>query len=59
MQLFGNDGTTEIGAIRKKYRGFLAEAMTSADTFSIRSKIENILFLNNYICIYQYRQIWM
>lgn len=37
LQLFGTDGETEIGAIHKKYRGFVAEAMTSADQFSIRS----------------------
>jgi hypothetical protein len=42
--LFGNDGTTEIGAIHKKYRGFIAEAMTTADSFTIRSRKENIFF---------------
>jgi hypothetical protein len=41
MQLFGTDGTTEIGAIHKKYRGFIAEALTTADTFSIRGEIKN------------------
>ncbi|CAF3982742.1 unnamed protein product, partial [Adineta steineri] len=34
--LYGTDGITEIGAIHKKYRGFIAEAMTSADNFAIR-----------------------
>ncbi len=43
MQLFGTDGATEIGAIHKKYRGFIAEAMTTADNFAIRSRIENFL----------------
>lgn len=38
LQLYGTDGITEVGAIHKKYRGFLAEAMTTADMFSIRSK---------------------
>ena len=42
FQLYGSDGTTEIGAIHKKYRGFIAEAMTTADTFAIRSIIETI-----------------
>ncbi|UJR22051.1 hypothetical protein I4U23_025119 [Adineta vaga] len=38
--LYGNDASTEIGAIHKKYRGFLAEAMTTADTFSIRIPLD-------------------
>lgn len=35
--MYGTDGSTEIGAIHKKYRGYIAEAMTSADQFAIRS----------------------
>ncbi|UJR16831.1 hypothetical protein I4U23_003730 [Adineta vaga] len=31
--LLGTDGVTEIGAIYKKYRGFLSEAFSSADAF--------------------------
>ena len=40
----GTDGSTEIGAIHKKYRGLLAEAFTSADSFAIRS-MKNFFFL--------------
>lgn len=36
------DGTTEIGAVYKKYRGFIAEALTTADTFTIRCKTDSI-----------------
>ncbi|CAF1028674.1 unnamed protein product [Rotaria sordida] len=38
--LYGTDGITEIGAIHKKYRGFIAEAMTTADTFTIRMPLD-------------------
>ncbi|CAF1050431.1 unnamed protein product [Rotaria sp. Silwood1] len=38
--LYGTDGITEIGAIHKKYRGFIAEALTTADTFTIRMPID-------------------
>jgi hypothetical protein len=34
MQLVGTDDS-EIGAIKKKYRGYVAEALTSADTYSV------------------------
>ena len=30
------DGITEIGSIQKKYRGFLAESMTSADAYLLQ-----------------------
>ncbi|CAF2141323.1 unnamed protein product [Rotaria magnacalcarata] len=33
--LYGTDRTTEIVAIHKKYRAFIAETMTTADTFTI------------------------
>ncbi|CAF1998708.1 unnamed protein product [Rotaria magnacalcarata] len=33
--LLGNDGVSEIGSIHKKYRGFIAGALTSADSFTI------------------------
>ncbi|CAF2077277.1 unnamed protein product [Rotaria magnacalcarata] len=32
--LFGTDGTTEIGAIHKKYSGYCKEAFTSADNYT-------------------------
>lgn len=38
VQIFGTDGTTEVGTICKQFRGFLAETRTSADQFSIRCK---------------------
>lgn len=38
--VYGSDGTTEVGAIHKKYRGFIAEAMSSADQFAIRFPID-------------------
>ncbi|CAF1561244.1 unnamed protein product [Didymodactylos carnosus] len=34
--LFGTDDTTEVGAIHKKYAGFLNEAFTGAEIFSIQ-----------------------
>lgn len=34
--IYGTDRETEIGAIKKKYRGFVAEAYTSADEFAIQ-----------------------
>lgn len=37
-KLFGNDETTEIGSIRKIYRGFLAEAFTSADAYTLECR---------------------
>ncbi|CAF3343836.1 unnamed protein product [Rotaria socialis] len=33
--LIGTDGETEIGAIHKRYRGYLHEVTTSADAFSL------------------------
>ncbi|CAF0960656.1 unnamed protein product [Rotaria sordida] len=38
--LIGNDGVSEIGSIHKKYRGFLAEALTAADTFTIQFPLD-------------------
>lgn len=38
--LFGQDGSTEIGAVFKKYRGYIAEAMTSADEFSMKLPVD-------------------
>lgn len=40
FKVLGTDGTSEVGAIHKKYRGFIAEAMSSADQFAIRCKID-------------------
>ncbi|CAF3388433.1 unnamed protein product [Rotaria sp. Silwood1] len=37
--LIGSDGNTEIGAIYKKYRGFLNEAMTSADAYLLKCNL--------------------
>ncbi len=37
-QLIGTDGVTEVGAIYKRYRGFLSEAFSSADAFLLKSK---------------------
>ncbi|CAF0925296.1 unnamed protein product [Rotaria sp. Silwood1] len=33
--IYGNDGITKIGGIRKKYAGFISEAFTSADSFTL------------------------
>ncbi|CAF4529420.1 unnamed protein product [Rotaria sp. Silwood1] len=38
--LIGTDGESEIGSIHKKYRGYLAEALTSADTFTIKVPLD-------------------
>ncbi|CAF1483926.1 unnamed protein product, partial [Rotaria sordida] len=38
--IYGTDGSTEIGAVHKKYRGFVAEALTSADAFTIRIPLD-------------------
>ncbi|CAF4976942.1 unnamed protein product [Rotaria sp. Silwood1] len=37
--LFGSDRITEIGAIYKKYSGFLKEAFTSSDVFSMHGEL--------------------
>ena len=42
FQLTGTDGVTEIGFIQKKYRGFLAESMTSADAYLLQCNDENL-----------------
>lgn len=39
FKLIGADGYTEIGAIYKKYRGFLNESTTSADAFLLQGKL--------------------
>jgi len=44
FKVLGSDGSTEVGAIHKKYRGFIAEAMSSADQFAIRCKIGSAKF---------------
>ncbi|CAF1503609.1 unnamed protein product, partial [Rotaria sordida] len=38
--IYGTGGSTEIGAVHKKYRGFVAEALTSADAFTIRIPLD-------------------
>ncbi|CAF1100799.1 unnamed protein product [Rotaria sordida] len=38
--IYGTDGSTEIGAVHKKYRGFVAESLTSADAFTIRIPLD-------------------
>ncbi len=36
--MIGTDGVTEVGAIYKRYRGFLSEAFSSADAFLLKSE---------------------
>ncbi|CAF1218435.1 unnamed protein product [Adineta steineri] len=38
--LYSADGVHEIGAIHKKYRGYLVEALTSADNFTIQFPLD-------------------
>jgi hypothetical protein len=44
-QLLGTDGVTEIGEIQKKYRGYLAELMTSADAYLLHGEYIYIAIL--------------
>ncbi|CAF2732531.1 unnamed protein product [Rotaria sp. Silwood2] len=36
--IYGTDGFTKIGGIRKKYAGFISEAFTTADSFTLDGK---------------------
>ena len=38
FKIYGSDKETEIGAVNKKYRGYIAEALTSADEFKMQCK---------------------
>ncbi|CAF0818693.1 unnamed protein product [Adineta ricciae] len=38
--IYGTDGATEVGAIYKKYAGFIAESMTSSDTFTLQMPMD-------------------
>lgn len=35
FKIYGTDGLTKIGGIRKKYAGFISEAFTTADSFTL------------------------
>ena len=51
-QLIGTDGTTEIGGVYKKYRGFVEEAFTSADAYLLKGKCPNQFFSSSHRLIF-------
>lgn len=38
LQIFGQDGTTEVGRISKQWSGMLREMFTDADNFGVSCK---------------------
>jgi hypothetical protein len=38
LKIYGTDGLTKIGSIRKKYAGFINKTFTAADSFTLEGK---------------------